>query len=231
MQVSPLPCYTLLTMTNQLNMDSMTDDDEMDDLRDGPVLSATCKGVVADAVTAILSAVGEDPGREGLLRTPARVARAYDELLVGYRTDPVELLNGALFDVSYSEMVIVTDIDFYSLCEHHMLPFIGKAHVAYIPNQKVVGLSKIPRIVEVYARRLQIQERMTQQIADLIDELLSPMGVAVVVDGLHMCMAMRGVKKANARMRTSALRGLFVRNQKTRSEFMEHIGPVTRMIL
>lgn len=200
-------------------------------MEDGPVLSAGCKGVVADAVTAILRAVGEDPEREGLINTPARVARAYDELLIGYRADPLELLNNALFDVTYSEMVIVTDIDFYSLCEHHMLPFIGKAHVAYIPDKKVVGLSKIPRIVELYARRLQIQERMTRQIAELIDELLNPLGVAVVIDGLHMCMAMRGVSKANARMRTSALLGTFAENPKTRSEFMEHIGPVTRTLL
>jgi len=208
-----------------------TNDDSNGGMDDGPVLSATCKGVVADAVTAILKAVGEDPEREGLLKTPERVARAYDELLIGYRVDPVELLNNALFDVTYSEMVIVTDIDFYSLCEHHMLPFIGKAHVAYIPDKKVVGLSKIPRIVEVYARRLQIQARMTRQIAELIDELLNPLGVAVVIDGLHMCMAMRGVKKANARMRTSALLGTFADNPKTRSEFMEHIGPVTRTLL
>lgn len=217
-------------MLDETYLDKITDG-ERDGLEDGPVLSARCKGVVADAVTSILRAVGEDPEREGLLKTPARVARAYDELLIGYRVDPVELLNDALFDVTYSEMVIVTDIDFYSLCEHHMLPFIGKAHVAYIPNKKVVGLSKIPRIVEVYARRLQIQERMTRQIAGLIDELLDPLGVAVVVDGLHMCMAMRGVKKANARMRTSALRGAFADNPKTRSEFMEHIGPVTRTLL
>ena len=207
-----------------------TAEDQGGELVDGPVLSAKCKGTVAAAVAAILKAVGEDPQREGLLDTPSRVARAYDELLVGYRVDPQQLLNNALFDVTYKEMVIVTDIDFYSLCEHHMLPFIGKAHVAYIPNEKVVGLSKIPRLVEVYARRLQIQERMTRQIAEIIDELLNPLGVAVVVDGLHLCMAMRGVKKSNARMRTSALRGAFADNPKTRAEFMDHIGPVTRVI-
>ena len=200
-------------------------------MEDGPVLSARCKGVVADSVTQILRAVGEDPEREGLLKTPERVARAYDELLIGYRLDPMAELNNALFDVAYSEMVIVTDIDFYSLCEHHMLPFIGKAHVAYIPDKKVVGLSKIPRIVEIYARRLQIQERMTRQIAQLIDELLHPLGVAVVIDGLHMCMTMRGVKKANARMRTSTVLGVFAANSKTRSEFMDHIGPVSRVML
>jgi len=195
------------------------------------VLAAACKEVVADAVSAILRAVGEDPTREGLRSTPNRVARSYDELLIGYKVDPVALLNNALFEASYSEMVVVTDIDFYSLCEHHMLPFFGKAHVAYIPNHKVIGLSKIPRIVEVYARRLQIQERMTRQIAELIDQLVQPLGVAVVVDGLHMCMAMRGVKKSNARMRTSALLGTFADNPKTRAEFMEHIGPVTRTLV
>lgn len=219
-------------MDNQLYLDEVgSQDDWGGAMTDGPVLSARCKGVVADSVAQILRAVGEDPEREGLLKTPERVARAYDELLIGYRLDPLAELNNALFDVTYREMVIVTDIDFYSLCEHHMLPFIGKAHVAYIPDKKVVGLSKIPRIVEIYARRLQIQERMTRQIAELIDELLNPLGVAVVVDGLHMCMAMRGVKKANARMRTSALRGAFAANPKTRSEFMEHIGPVSRVML
>ena len=221
-------------MLHENFLDRVSDDGDFDPdgtLEDGPVLTAVCKTVVADAVTSILKAVGEDPEREGLLGTPNRVARAYDELLVGYRVDPRSVLNNALFDVTYKEMVIVTDIDFYSLCEHHLLPFIGRAHVAYIPNEKVVGLSKIPRIVEVFARRLQIQERMTRQIAELIEELLNPFGVAVVVDGLHMCMAMRGVKKANARMRTSALRGAFADNQKTRAEFMEHVGPVARTIL
>jgi GTP cyclohydrolase I len=208
-----------------------TTEDQGGGLEDGPVLAAACKEVVADAVSAILRAVGEDPTREGLRSTPNRVARSYDELLIGYKVDPVALLNNALFEASYSEMVVVTDIDFYSLCEHHMLPFFGKAHVAYIPNHKVIGLSKIPRIVEVYARRLQIQERMTRQIAELIDQLVQPLGVAVVVDGLHMCMAMRGVKKSNARMRTSALLGTFADNPKTRAEFMEHIGPVTRTLV
>ena len=208
-----------------------TTEDPGGGLEDGPVLAAACKEVVAGAVTAILRAVGEDPEREGLRSTPNRVARAYDELLIGYKIEPKALLNNALFEASYSEMVVVSDIDFYSLCEHHMLPFFGKAHVAYIPNRKVIGLSKIPRIVEVYARRLQIQERMTRQIAELIDELVEPLGVAVVVDGLHMCMAMRGVKKSNARMRTSALLGTFADNPKTRAEFMEHIGPVTRSLV
>ncbi len=208
-----------------------TTEDSGGNLEDGPVLSAGCKAVVANAVTTILEAVGEDPQREGLLNTPGRVARAYDELLIGYKIDPLTMLNNALFDVTYSEMVVVTDIDFYSMCEHHMLPFFGKVHVAYIPDRKVIGLSKIPRVVEVFARRLQIQERMTRQIADVIDELVNPLGVAVVVDGLHMCLAMRGAKKANARMRTSALLGTFIDNPKTRAEFMDHVGPVTRALL
>lgn len=195
-------------------------------LEDGPVLSADCKRVVADAMVNVLAAVGEDPEREGLLNTPTRVARAYEELLAGYKIDPVALLNGALFDVEYNQMVVVTDIEFYSLCEHHLLPIIGRAHVAYIPDKRVVGLSKIPRIVDAFARRLQVQERMTKQIADLIDELVQPLGVAVVVDGVHMCVAMRGAKKSAARMRTSELLGIFGTNSKTRAEFMQHIGAV-----
>lgn len=179
---------------------------------------------IEKAVRKTLANIGEDPDREGLLRTPERVARMYDELTAGYHIDPVQLINDALFDVDYSEMVIVKDIDFYSLCEHHLLPFFGKAHVAYIPKGKVVGLSKIPRIVDMFARRLQVQERMTQQIADFIDEVLHPHGVAVVVEGVHMCSMMRGVKKANATMITSALVGIFKTNVKTRAEFMEHIG-------
>lgn len=199
--------------------------EQVRDFEDGPILSAQCKNEVANSVLHILEAVGEDPQRQGLLKTPSRVARAYDELLIGYKMDPHELLNDALFDVEYHEMVLVTDIDFYSMCEHHLLPIIGKAHIAYIPNKKVVGLSKIPRIVEAYARRLQVQERMTRQIAQLIDELVKPQGVAVIVDAVHMCVAMRGAQKANARMRTSTLLGLFMRNELTRAEFMQHIGP------
>jgi GTP cyclohydrolase I len=182
------------------------------------------KVAIEEAVRTLLSNVGEDPDREGLQRTPERVARMYDELLAGYHTDPVKLINDALFTVDYSEMVIVKDIDFSSLCEHHMLPFLGKAHVAYIPDGKVIGLSKIPRIVEMFARRLQVQERMTEQIADFIDEVIKPQGVAVVVEGVHMCSMMRGVKKANASMVTSAVRGIFKTDPKTRSEFMDHIG-------
>ena len=181
--------------------------------------------------TAILGQLGEDVAREGLVDTPKRAAKAMQYLCRGYQQSLDEIVNGALFSSDNSEMVLVKNIELYSLCEHHLLPFIGKAHVAYIPDKKVVGLSKIPRIVEVYARRLQIQERMTRQIAELIDALLNPLGVAVVIDGLHMCMAMRGVKKANARMRTSALLGTFADNPKTRSEFMDHIGPATRTLL
>jgi GTP cyclohydrolase I len=175
------------------------------------------------AVKEILFHIGEDPEREGLERTPNRVARMYDELTAGYHTDPIKLINGAVFDVDYDEMVVVKDIEFYSLCEHHMLPFFGRAHVAYIPDGKVIGLSKIPRIVEMFARRLQVQERMTTQIADFIQEVLHPQGVAVVVEGAHMCSMMRGVKKANASMTTSTMRGNF-RKRKTRREFFEHIG-------
>lgn len=179
---------------------------------------------IADAVRVILESIGEDPKREGLLRTPERVAKAYEELLSGYRTDPIELLNEAIFDVSYDEMVIVRDIEFYSLCEHHMLPFLGRAHVAYLPKGKVIGLSKIPRIVDMFARRLQVQERMTQQIANLVDELLHPKGVAVVVEGLHLCSVMRGVRKHDARMTTSSMSGAFRTNMPTRQEFLDNIS-------
>jgi GTP cyclohydrolase I len=179
---------------------------------------------IENAVRDVLLNVGEDPTRDGLLNTPKRVRKMYGELLVGYTTDPVALINGALFDVDYDEMVIVRDIEYQSLCEHHMLPFLGRAHVAYIPKGKVVGLSKIPRIVDMFARRLQVQERMTRQIADFINETLQPQGVAVVLEGLHMCGMMRGVKKANARMVTSTMLGAFRTNQATRNEFMQHIN-------
>jgi len=151
---------------------------------------------IQSAISKVLEAVGENPNREGLKNTPMRVARMFAELLAGYSTDPVALVNGAVFEVSYDEMVIVRDIEFYSMCEHHLLPFMGRVHVAYIPSGKVIGLSKIPRIVDMYARRLQVQERMTRQIADFIMDVLKPKGVAVVVEGLHLCTMMRGVKKA-----------------------------------
>jgi len=176
------------------------------------------------AVSQMLTAFGEDPSREGLQRTPQRVARMYTELLAGYTTDPQTVINGALFEVQYDEMVIVRDIEFYSLCEHHMLPFIGRAHVAYIPNGKVLGLSKIPRIVDMYARRLQVQERLTRQIADFLRDLLKPQGVAVVVEAMHLCSMMRGVKKHDARMTTSAMHGAFRANLATRQEFLENIS-------
>ncbi len=195
----------------------------MAEYEDGVVLSASCKSVVADAVTHILRAVGENPDREGLVDTPKRVAKSYDELLAGYSVDPVALLNNALFDVEYDEMVLVTDIDFHSLCEHHMLPFIGKGHVAYLPDKTVVGLSKIPRIVDAFARRLQVQERMTRQIAELLDELIKPKGVAVVLEAHHMCMSMRGARKPNALMRTSSVLGAFRSDARTRAEFFDHL--------
>ena len=176
------------------------------------------------AVRQILSAIGEDPDRDGLLRTPDRVARMYEELLQGYRMDPDTILNGALFEEKYDEMVVVRDIEFYSLCEHHMLPFMGRASVAYMPNKRVIGLSKIPRIVDMFARRLQVQERMTRQIAEFLMELLQPLGVAVVVEGLHLCATMRGVKKHDARMITSAMLGMFRSNLATREEFLNNIS-------
>ncbi|MDP7513793.1 MAG: GTP cyclohydrolase I FolE [Dehalococcoidia bacterium] len=191
---------------------------------DGLVLSAECKEVVAEAISTILDAIGQDPARDGIASTPLRVARMYDELLSGYMTDQVELLNDALFDVEYDEMVVVKDIDFYSMCEHHMLPFYGHASVGYLPNDKVIGLSKIPRLVDMFARRLQVQERMTQQIATFLEELIKPRGVAVVVEASHLCAAMRGVKKQRTRMVTSAMLGAFRDNPSTRGEFMMHIG-------
>lgn len=176
------------------------------------------------AIKEILVAIGENPHRQGLQRTPSRVARMYAELLKGYRVDPHELVNDAIFDVTYDEMVIVRDIEFYSLCEHHLLPFMGRIHVAYLPKGKVIGLSKIPRIVDMFACRLQVQERMTRQIADMLDAQLKPHGVAVVVEGLHLCTMMRGVKKHDARMTTSAMLGAFRNNPATRAEFLDNIS-------
>lgn len=181
-------------------------------------------GCIPYAVKDILHEIGEDPEREGLLKTPERVARMYAEITAGYRTDPVQLINGALFDVDYSEMVLVKDIEFYSMCEHHMLPFFGRAHVAYIPNGKVIGLSKIPRIVEMYARRLQVQERMTAQIANFLEEVLHPKGIAVMVEGAHMCAMMRGVKKSETNMTTRMMLGDFKEDAALRSEWMAMIS-------
>uniref|UniRef100_A0A832CYF3 GTP cyclohydrolase 1 n=1 Tax=Ignavibacterium album TaxID=591197 RepID=A0A832CYF3_9BACT len=172
----------------------------------------------------ILIEIGEDPNREGLLSTPKRVAEAYEFLTAGYQKDIEQVLNNAIFTEKYDEMVLVKNIDFYSMCEHHMLPFYGKVHIAYIPNGKIVGLSKIPRIVEVFARRLQVQERMTQQIADTIEKYLQPVGVAVVSEAYHMCMMMRGVEKQNSSATTSAMHGVFKEDEKTRNEFLNLIG-------
>ena len=183
---------------------------------------------IRNAVLEIIKGVGEDPEREGLKNTPDRVSRMYAELLSGYSADPEKIINGALFNINYDEMVLVRDIEFYSLCEHHMLPFLGRAHVAYLPKGKVIGLSKIPRIVEMYARRLQVQERMTRQIADLLQETLEPHGVAVVVEAMHLCSMMRGVKKHDARMTTSAMHGAFRANLATRQEFLENISRGTK---
>jgi len=175
-------------------------------------------------VKAILDELGEDPEREGLLKTPARVARALRELTRGYKQDPEAIINGALFTEDYSEMIVMKDVDFYSMCEHHMLPFFGKAHIAYLPKGRIVGISKLARLVDVFARRLQVQERMTTQVAQLLMEKLAPEGVAVVVEAEHLCMRMRGVEKQNSYVVTSAMLGVFRENQETRDEFMTLIG-------
>jgi len=179
---------------------------------------------VANSVKSILHNIGEHPDRQGLLKTPERVAKAYTFLTQGYQQDASEVLRSAMFDESYSEMVLVKDIEVYSLCEHHMLPFFGKAHVAYIPNGKIVGLSKIPRVVDVFARRLQVQERLTIEIRDSIQETLNPLGVAVVLECQHLCMQMRGVSKQNSVTTSSAFSGEFLNNDKTRKEFITLVG-------
>jgi GTP cyclohydrolase IA len=179
---------------------------------------------LTDAVRTLLTEIGEDPSREGLAGTPERVRRMYDELTAGYHVDPDALLNGACFNVDYDEMVVVRDIEFFSLCEHHLLPFIGKAHVGYLPRGRVVGLSKIPRIVDMYAQRLQVQERLTVQVADFLMEKLEPKGVACVIEATHLCTMMRGVKKQEATMVTSSMTGTFRRDARTRAEFMGLIG-------
>lgn len=179
---------------------------------------------LTEAVRTLLAEIGEDPSREGLLGTPDRVRRMYDELTAGYHVDPDALLNGACFSVDYDEMVVVRDIEFFSLCEHHLLPFIGHAHVGYLPRGQVVGLSKIPRIVDMYAKRLQLQERLTVQVADFLMERLDPKGVACVIEATHLCTMMRGVKKQEATMVTSSMTGTFRRDARTRAEFMGLIG-------
>lgn len=176
------------------------------------------------SVRTLLAEIGEDPAREGLVRTPERVRRMYGELTAGYHVDPDALMNGACFSVDYDEMVVVRDVEFFSLCEHHLLPFIGKAHVGYLPRGRVIGLSKIPRIVDMFAQRLQIQERLTVQVADFLMERLEPKGVACVVEATHLCTMMRGVKKQEATMVTSSMTGTFRRDARTRAEFMGLIG-------
>lgn len=177
-----------------------------------------------ESVTSILNEIGEDPKREGLVRTPNRVAKAYKFLTKGYDEDVEKLLNNAIFNEHYDEMVIVKNIDFFSLCEHHMLPFFGKCHIAYIPHGKIVGLSKLPRLVEMYSRRLQVQERMTREIGDMINKILEPKGVAVVTEASHLCMMMRGVEKQNSIATASCMLGRFKSDEKTRAEFLKLIG-------
>ena len=181
------------------------------------------KKKLADSIKIVLKEIGEDPNREGLLKTPERVAKSMDYLTNGYGINPSEILKEAMFKEQYNQMVLVKDIEMYSMCEHHMLPFFGKAHVAYIPNGHIVGLSKIPRVVDVFSRRLQVQERLTDQIKDCIQETLNPKGVAVVIEAQHLCMQMRGVQKQHSSTTSSAFSGLFLRDEKTRAEFMNLI--------
>jgi GTP cyclohydrolase I len=181
-------------------------------------------GQLETAVRTLLEEIGEDPQREGLLDTPRRVRRMYSELTSGYQTDPDALINNACFEVDYDEMVVVRDVEFFSLCEHHLLPFYGRAHIGYLPRGRVIGLSKIPRIVDMFARRLQVQERMTQQIATFLMERLNPKGVACVVEASHLCTMMRGVRKEQAKMVTSSMLGTFRRDGRTRNEFLKLIG-------
>lgn len=195
-----------------------------DDLRVQPKSNGLSLEKLENSVRSILVEIGEDPEREGLIRTPGRVAKAYKFLTKGYDEDVEKLLNGAVFNEHYDEMVIVKDIDFYSLCEHHMLPFYGKCHIAYIPDGKIVGLSKLPRMVEMYSRRLQVQERMTREIGDMINKVLKPKGVAVVSEAKHLCMMMRGVEKQNSVATTSCMLGHFKSDEKTRTEFLKLIG-------
>ena len=199
----------------------------------GPVIefqSKAANSVIAPHIREVIEALGEDPDRQGLIRTPARAEKALRYLTSGYSTDLHEIVNGALFDVNYDEVVIVRDIEFFSLCEHHLLPFFGKIHVAYLPGEKVIGLSKIPRIVDVFARRLQIQERLTQQVAETLQELLNPKGVAVICEARHFCMMMRGVEKQHSGAITSAMLGAFRENKETRDELLSLIGQRARAI-
>jgi GTP cyclohydrolase I len=202
----------------------MKSGDKMSEATEIIIPDAQGEETIADLVRKMLALIGEDPNREGLRRTPERFEKAFRYLTSGYRQDPEKLLNGAMFSVCYDNMVVVKDIELYSLCEHHLLPFFGKCHVAYIPNKKVVGLSKIARLVNMYARRLQIQERLTSQIAQAIQEKLSPEGVGVVVEARHLCMVMRGVEKQHSAAMTSAMLGAFRENKQTRDEFLSLIN-------
>ncbi len=219
-----MPHRDLATLPDHVRR--IVDEIETDSGDDSPLTLADghSNGRIETAVRQILVEIGEDPKREGLLDTPSRMHRMYRELTAGYHVDVDRLINRAIFEVDYSEMVVVKDIEFHSLCEHHLLPFFGRAHVAYIPKGHVIGLSKIPRIVEMYARRLQVQERMTTQIAELLMDRLQPDGVGVVLEATHLCAAMRGVRKPGTVMTTAAVLGLFRRNDKTRAEFFAHIG-------
>ena len=199
---------------NPTGIEELMDDLEGSEQTDSPI---------ADLIRSLLTELGEDPQREGLSRTPVRAAKAWADLTRGYQMDPAEILNGALFEVSYDEMVIVRDIEMFSLCEHHLLPFFGKVHIAYIPNKKVIGLSKMARLVEMYARRLQIQERMTTEIAWTIQRALEPAGVGVIVEARHLCMMMRGVEKQHSSAVTSTMLGVFREKPQTRDEFLSLI--------
>ena len=179
---------------------------------------------IEEIIKELLTQIGEDPEREGLKRTPARVAKAWDVFTKGYTQDLDEIINNAVFTENYDEMVTIKDIDYFSLCEHHLLPFFGKAHVAYIPDGKLIGLSKVPRIVDMFSRRLQVQERMTEEIAETLNDVLKPKGVAVVIEGEHMCMQMRGVEKQNSYATTSSMKGIFLKDSRTREEFLTIIS-------
>jgi GTP cyclohydrolase IA len=201
--------------------------------KNSPVIDIKSKASslsIASHMKEILSTLGEDPEREGLLNTPERTEKALRYLTSGYSADVRQIVNGALFDVKYDEVVIVRDIEFFSLCEHHLLPFFGKMHVAYLPDRKVIGLSKIPRLVDVFARRLQIQERLTQQVAETIQELVNPVGVGVICDARHFCMMMRGVEKQHSGAITSAMLGAFRDNKETRDELLSLVGQRSRAI-
>jgi len=202
----------------------MKSGDEMSEATEIIIPDTQGEETIADLVRKMLTLIGEDPNREGLRRTPERFEKAFRYLTSGYRQDPEKLLNGAMFSVCYDNMVVVKDIELYSLCEHHLLPFFGKCHVAYIPNKKVVGLSKIARLVNMFARRLQIQERLTSQIAKAIQDRLSPEGVGVVIEARHLCMVMRGVEKQHSSAMTSAMLGAFRENKQTRDEFLSLIN-------